>query len=49
MRAESWLTMEKFINGLRSGIRREINLNSPETLDEAYHKALEIGILVRDI
>nr|CAN74795.1 hypothetical protein VITISV_041690 [Vitis vinifera] len=31
---------------MAKGIRREINLNSPETLDEAYHKALEIGILV---
>ncbi|KAA8546888.1 hypothetical protein F0562_003317 [Nyssa sinensis] len=39
---ESWITVASFIDGLHFEIKRAVNLHSPESLEEAYHKALEI-------
>uniref|UniRef100_A0A5B7BML6 RNA-directed DNA polymerase n=1 Tax=Davidia involucrata TaxID=16924 RepID=A0A5B7BML6_DAVIN len=44
---EPWVTISRFINGLRPEIKREVNLHSPDTLDEAFHKALELEKLHR--
>ena len=35
-------TTARFIRGLRSYLKRDVTLSSPFTLDEAYHKALEV-------
>ena len=47
IREELWVTVTKFINGLRPEIKRELNLHSPETVEEAYYKALEIEQYLR--
>ena len=35
-------TIARFIRGLRPDLKRDVTLSSPFTLDEAYHKALEV-------
>jgi len=39
------ITIPRFIHGLRPDLRQDVTLSSPFTLDEAYHKALEVEIL----
>lgn len=36
------ITIARFIRGLRTDLKREVTLSAPYTLDEAYHKALEV-------
>lgn len=38
---EPRLTVSRFINGLRTEIKREVIVHSPDSLKDAYHKALE--------
>ncbi|KAG8382168.1 hypothetical protein BUALT_Bualt05G0048600 [Buddleja alternifolia] len=38
----SWRLVSKFTSGLRSDLKHEVLLYSPETLVDAFHKALEI-------
>ncbi|KAF2301064.1 hypothetical protein GH714_019768 [Hevea brasiliensis] len=38
-----FLVFHQFINGLRLDIQKELKLHYPETIEEAYHKALEIN------
>ncbi|KAF2310483.1 hypothetical protein GH714_012830 [Hevea brasiliensis] len=39
---ELFPVLHRFINRLRLDIQKELKLHSPETIEEAYHKALEI-------
>ena len=43
---EEWRILTKFVNGLKPHIQKELRLNFPESLEEAYHKALEIESLL---
>jgi len=36
------ITIAHFIRGLWNDLKREVTLSAPYTLDEAYHKALEV-------
>ena len=36
------ITIARFIRGLRTDLKTEVTLFAPYTLDEAYHKALEV-------
>ncbi|KAJ8437353.1 hypothetical protein Cgig2_009693 [Carnegiea gigantea] len=42
VREEQWVTVTRFINGLRDDFKGEVRLHHPESLMEAYQKALEI-------
>ena len=42
-------TIARFICRLRSDLKRDVTLSSPFTLDEAYHKALEVEKLNKPI
>jgi len=42
MREEQWVTMTKFINGLRDHLKREVSLRHLESSVKAIQKALEI-------
>lgn len=44
---EPFITVSRFVNGLRVDIKREVTLYNPESLEEAYHKALEIEKYLR--
>ncbi|KAF7810704.1 Transposon Ty3-I Gag-Pol polyprotein [Senna tora] len=44
---EQWVTVTRFVNGLRPEIQRELRLNFPESIEEAYHRALEVESLSR--
>ncbi|KAF7839637.1 putative mitochondrial protein [Senna tora] len=44
---EQWVTVTRFVNGLRPEIQRELRLNFPESVKEAYHRALEVESLSR--
>ncbi|OVA05609.1 hypothetical protein BVC80_8661g7 [Macleaya cordata] len=44
---EAFVTVTRIINGLRPNIKREVKLYSPDTLEEAFHKALEIEKYLR--
>lgn len=39
---EQWVTVTRFINGLREDLKGDVSLHQPESLMEAYQKALEI-------
>ncbi|XP_028790924.1 uncharacterized protein LOC114746810 [Neltuma alba] len=41
----SFVVIERFISGLRDDIQRELRVNRPYTLEEAYHKAIDIDFL----
>ncbi|XP_028755921.1 uncharacterized protein LOC114715291 [Neltuma alba] len=41
----SFVVIERFISGLRDDIQRELKVNRPYTLEEAYHKAIDIDSL----
>jgi len=36
------ITIARFVRGLRTDLKREVTLSAPYTVDEAYHKALEV-------
>ena len=42
VREEQWITVTKFINGLRDDLKGEVSLHHAQSLVEAYQKALEI-------
>ena len=42
-------TIALFICGLRSDVKHDVTLSSPFTLDEAYHKALEVEKLNKSV
>ncbi|KAJ8436879.1 hypothetical protein Cgig2_004374 [Carnegiea gigantea] len=42
MNLEQWVIVTRFITRLRDDLKRKVNLHHPESLMEAYHKALEI-------
>ena len=42
IRDKPWVTIAKFVNGLRLDIKREVELHMIDTLEEAFHKAVEI-------
>ncbi|KAF7808269.1 putative mitochondrial protein [Senna tora] len=44
---EQWVTVTRFVNGLRPEIQRELRLNFHESIEEAYHRALEVESLSR--
>ncbi|KAF7801817.1 putative mitochondrial protein [Senna tora] len=39
---EQWVMITRFVNGHCLEIQRELRLNFPESVEEAYHKALEV-------
>ncbi|KAJ8442994.1 hypothetical protein Cgig2_014516 [Carnegiea gigantea] len=41
-REKQWVTVTRFINGVRDDLKGEVSLHHPESLMEAYQKALEI-------
>ena len=43
------LTIARFIRSLRPDLKRDVTLSSPFTLDEAYHKALEVENLNKPV
>ncbi|KAJ8443565.1 LOW QUALITY PROTEIN: hypothetical protein Cgig2_020652 [Carnegiea gigantea] len=42
VREEQWVTVTRFINGPRDDLKGEVILHHPESLMEAYQKAIEI-------
>ena len=44
---EQWVTVTRFVNGLRFEIQRELRLSFPDSVEEAYHRALEVESLSR--
>ncbi|KAF7831713.1 putative mitochondrial protein [Senna tora] len=44
---EQWVTVTRFVNGLRPEIQRELGLNFPESIEESYLRALEVESLSR--
>jgi len=42
-------TIARFIRGIRSDLKCDVTLSSPFTLDEAYHKALEVEKLNKSV
>ncbi|KAJ8430648.1 hypothetical protein Cgig2_025661 [Carnegiea gigantea] len=42
VREEQWVTVARFINGLRDDLKGEESLHHPESLMEVYQKSLEI-------
>lgn len=43
---EECRTLNKFINGLKPHIQKELRLNFHESLEEAYNKTLEVESLL---
>lgn len=42
LREKTYITVRRFINGLRKDIKPDVDYISPRTLEDAYHRALEM-------
>ena len=42
IRDEPWVTITKFVDRLQLDIKREVELHTTDTLEEAFHKAIEV-------
>lgn len=46
VREDQWITVTRFINGLKEDLKRDVALHAPETFIKTYQKALEFEVSI---